>query len=262
MLALVGFLMLAVGFPVLRGTAPDATNQVSSNDYPCASRPCGCGSALRCWTTCRCFTPAERVVWALTLGKRIPEYAVLPPAAELAAIVERFEARGAEGLKGLLQEPVGGRSCHSGERSKNPVASASACPCCGSVAAACCTPPAKAAQDGVDLAFRAVDGTLAAKMHDEASDRGGDASSETVANEEEVEGQAVRASMAIGVLAAKCRGVEWDWIQAGAVLPPAPVTLPPLPESSFATVPVGHFSWRVAEAPPTPPPDNGMPPTV
>ena len=45
--------------------------------FPCQDRPCGCSSPEQCWTSCCCFSPAQRQAWAAEREIVPPEYAVL-----------------------------------------------------------------------------------------------------------------------------------------------------------------------------------------
>lgn len=35
-----------------------------SRPFPCMNKPCGCGTAEQCFSSCCCHTPAERLAWA------------------------------------------------------------------------------------------------------------------------------------------------------------------------------------------------------
>ncbi len=39
-----------------------------SEPFPCQSHACGCATAQQCWTSCCCFTPHQRLVWAVRNG--------------------------------------------------------------------------------------------------------------------------------------------------------------------------------------------------
>lgn len=49
--------------------------------FPCQDRPCGCSSPEQCWTSCCCFSPAEREAWARERHLAPPKYAVLASSA-------------------------------------------------------------------------------------------------------------------------------------------------------------------------------------
>lgn len=78
LLALSSYLCCTFGFPV-----PGRKAYSGHERFPCWNRPCGCQTALQCWTSCKCFSPAQRVVWARQNGQPTPSYAVLPPPEEL-----------------------------------------------------------------------------------------------------------------------------------------------------------------------------------
>jgi len=80
---LVSYLAATIGMPM-----PARKGKLYDDPYPCQDSPCGCQSARECWTSCRCYSPAERVRWAVHRGVTVPDYAVLPPAEELARILE------------------------------------------------------------------------------------------------------------------------------------------------------------------------------
>lgn len=46
---------------------------VVSEPFPCQSHSCGCVSAEQCWTACCCFTPRQRLAWAIRHGVTPPE---------------------------------------------------------------------------------------------------------------------------------------------------------------------------------------------
>lgn len=45
--------------------------------FPCENCPCGCNGPEKCWTSCCCMTPAERLQWARKRGVTPPAYAIL-----------------------------------------------------------------------------------------------------------------------------------------------------------------------------------------
>lgn len=45
--------------------------------FPCQSCHCSCSTAEQCWTNCCCYTPAERLAWAIENHVAPPSYAVL-----------------------------------------------------------------------------------------------------------------------------------------------------------------------------------------
>ena len=58
-LALLGQVIAVVGLPLPAAGAKD-----QSRPFPCQHRACGCLSAGDCWTSCCCFTAAQRIAWA------------------------------------------------------------------------------------------------------------------------------------------------------------------------------------------------------
>jgi hypothetical protein len=72
-LTIVAYAVASVGYP-----APNpASAKWRGEPFPCQDRPCGCLDAIQCWTSCRCTTAAERIVWARRNGVAIPAYARL-----------------------------------------------------------------------------------------------------------------------------------------------------------------------------------------
>jgi hypothetical protein len=72
-LALVAYLVTALGFPL-----PPAVAKDRSEPYPCMDHPCGCLSAEQCWRHCCCFTPEQKFAWAEAHGIVPPPYAERP----------------------------------------------------------------------------------------------------------------------------------------------------------------------------------------
>lgn len=64
----------AVSIPLPIGSV-DAEKQAASEPFPCQHCPCGCKTAVQCWTSCCCYTLAERIAWAEKNGITPPAYA-------------------------------------------------------------------------------------------------------------------------------------------------------------------------------------------
>jgi hypothetical protein len=75
--ALLGYLAAAIGFPL---PAAPAVRKDLSQPFPCQDHLCGCQNAEQCWSSCCCFTPAERFARAESHGVRPPAYAEKPAA--------------------------------------------------------------------------------------------------------------------------------------------------------------------------------------
>lgn len=43
-----------------------------SEPFPCQDHGCGCASAHECWNNCCCYTPHQRLVWAIRRGVKPP----------------------------------------------------------------------------------------------------------------------------------------------------------------------------------------------
>lgn len=56
--------------------SPQAPSQDGSL-YPCKGGTCGCNTAEKCWKSCCCHTPEERLAWAVKHGVTPPAYAIL-----------------------------------------------------------------------------------------------------------------------------------------------------------------------------------------
>lgn len=70
--SLVAYLASVWGYPL-----PQAATHDPSVPFPCQDHRCGCVSAEQCWTSCCCFTPAERIAWAQQHEVTIPEHVLL-----------------------------------------------------------------------------------------------------------------------------------------------------------------------------------------
>jgi hypothetical protein len=79
-LALVGQVIAVVGLPLPAASAKDV-----SRPFPCQHRACGCLSAGDCWTSCCCFTAAQRVAWAQEHDAEVPQTLVEQAEQEAAA---------------------------------------------------------------------------------------------------------------------------------------------------------------------------------
>ncbi len=53
------------------------TSKDHSTPFPCQDCGCGCHSPEKCWTSCCCHSPAERLEWAKRNGVTPPSYAIL-----------------------------------------------------------------------------------------------------------------------------------------------------------------------------------------
>ena len=73
-LVLVGFCASSIPLPIARISLPEGESAVP---FPCQYCGCGCKSALKCWTSCCCFTPSQRLAWAKQNGVTPPDYAIL-----------------------------------------------------------------------------------------------------------------------------------------------------------------------------------------
>lgn len=52
------------------------SDKADSQPFPCQDSPCGCKTAVQCWTNCCCTTPAQRLAWARKNGVAPPQYAI------------------------------------------------------------------------------------------------------------------------------------------------------------------------------------------
>jgi hypothetical protein len=57
---LLGLIINSVNSPISLQPAPNFLNQ----RFPCETRGCGCNAA-RCWTTCSCSTPLDKLRWSV-----------------------------------------------------------------------------------------------------------------------------------------------------------------------------------------------------
>lgn len=82
-IALLAFVVCLLPVPVFPPSTilPQFNGPNGSSDenvpYPCQGGVCGCNSPEKCWTSCCCRTPEERLAWATEKGVVPPAYAVL-----------------------------------------------------------------------------------------------------------------------------------------------------------------------------------------
>jgi hypothetical protein len=68
-LALAGYLAAIAGIPL-----PAASLKDGGEPFPCQNHACGCRNAAECWHHCCCFTPEQRVSWAIAHHVAVPDY--------------------------------------------------------------------------------------------------------------------------------------------------------------------------------------------
>ena len=69
-LVLIAYLITAVGLPL-----PAIAGKDCSEPFPCQNHACGCQSAEQCWRHCCCFSPEEKLAWAIANRVAVPAYA-------------------------------------------------------------------------------------------------------------------------------------------------------------------------------------------
>ena len=69
------FCVLLAALPIPVGWKPRVRS--SAVAFPCQDCHCGCSTPEQCWTNCCCFTPQERLAWAIEHAVEPPSYAVL-----------------------------------------------------------------------------------------------------------------------------------------------------------------------------------------
>lgn len=67
-LALLSYVVALAGIPLPAQSVID-----TSEPFPCQNHACGCRSAAECWQHCCCFTPEERLQWAIAHHVPVPE---------------------------------------------------------------------------------------------------------------------------------------------------------------------------------------------
>jgi hypothetical protein len=115
-----------------------------SEPFPCQSHSCGCATAHQCWTDCCCFTPRQRLAWAMRNRVTPPPSARFSDADRLAAAsdVAQDKAPSASDsadcplcIADTKSKPDDSISCATGcSTASAPHASASDAP------SSCCTP--------------------------------------------------------------------------------------------------------------------------
>lgn len=69
------FCVLLAALPIPVGWKPKVRS--GAVPFPCQDCHCGCSTPEQCWTSCCCFTPQERLAWAIEHDVEPPSYAVL-----------------------------------------------------------------------------------------------------------------------------------------------------------------------------------------
>ena len=85
----------------------DILDKDNSQLFPCRCCPCGCKTAEQCWSSCCCFTPAERLAWAEKNGITPPSYAQRPANDEVATHKKSTASRENENVSRIKSESCG-----------------------------------------------------------------------------------------------------------------------------------------------------------
>jgi hypothetical protein len=69
-LSLIGYTLVSGGLPLPAafGAGPGRAGKDCSIPFPCMDSPCGCSTAVQCYASCCCHTPAQRRAWAKARG--------------------------------------------------------------------------------------------------------------------------------------------------------------------------------------------------
>ncbi len=67
------YLAATIGLPM-----PALARKGAAERFPCENNPCGCQSAVQCWTSCCCYTVEEHWAWAWAHQIEPPSYARRP----------------------------------------------------------------------------------------------------------------------------------------------------------------------------------------
>jgi len=73
-LSLSSYLVTSIGVPL-----PRRAEASDGKPFPCQGHACGCGSAAQCWKQCCCYTPRQKLAWAI-------QNQVEPPASLVAEV--------------------------------------------------------------------------------------------------------------------------------------------------------------------------------
>ena len=195
--AILGCCVVASGLPLpLGGMSPSATDPVAarrlaakdrSRAFPCMDRPCGCGTAEQCFTSCCCNTPAQTLAWARAQGVEV-------------GVLAALERRVAAELLNVSEEGGGKDSC------------------CAATTESCCPRDDAAA----DREAGKRDREVAVEATDVIPDHpGATAGPETPADREDERGRRPRIVTLRAMLA--CGGIVAEWFAAGSSLPPPKV---------------------------------------
>ncbi|MCA9160728.1 MAG: hypothetical protein KDA72_20495 [Planctomycetales bacterium] len=104
LLVLCGVLLATAPIPI--GWKPKSTT-ASSEPFPCQDCHCGCLTPEQCWTSCCCYTPEERLAWAIENGVEPPSYAVLVNKAEKLVSNPKFIGNKTACQNGTCEHGVG-----------------------------------------------------------------------------------------------------------------------------------------------------------
>lgn len=236
-----------------------STSQEDETPYPCEGGHCGCDSARKCWTSCCCTTPAEREIWAMQRGITPPTFAVRPKAANIE-------------LQWLFSTvnpsvPYGSNSSKTNDATNSTNERQNSC-CQPKVTTDCC----------------ATSGSKSLKNSDQAltENHSSSAKSQVAANKKcnplaacsttECAGHSDTPPASsskekrvkhpikywLGISAAKCQGMNWDFLQVSWMPDEFPEVVFPLFSCFYRSV--GPFLVCAHDLPPDPPPPKAHAP--
>jgi hypothetical protein len=79
---------------------PVKTVKNTSHPFPCQFNGCGCKDAVQCWSSCGCFSDAEKIAWAKENSAQPPDW-----------FLEDLKERPVTGPSNEVSPPSGGCGC-------------------------------------------------------------------------------------------------------------------------------------------------------
>ena len=203
-------------------------SQDADTPYPCQGGHCGCDSAMKCWTSCCCTTPAERELWAMQRGITPPSYAIRPKSREIES--QRLIA---------TESPHG----HSASTCSNTIPVTKSAQITKD---SCCKPKTKSPSTTNKKCspFAACSTTQC-----EADSKKALTSTASSSNEKRVKHSI---KYWLGISAAKCQGMNWDFLQVSWMPDEFPEVVFPLFSCFYWSF--GPLLVCAHDLPPDPPP--------
>jgi len=181
---LIAYLTITTGVMVPVSPQTDAPSAKPTERFPCEDRACGCAGGEQCWTHCRCQSLTQKLAWAKREGVRPPALA-LKLALGQGADVSTW-------TDNATPRPRNTQKAQLAHQTKPPPKPT--CSCCAAK-------------------HQARKSTQQAKSQNRVKQTSKKADSETQADD----GRMVILSQALA-----CKGIAYQWMSVGEVVPPQP----------------------------------------